>query len=169
LGEDLTSIVIFKRRPLLLSEEVEAKARTLGVWAAGLSARSWLGVPMLFGGEAIGAIILQDNQHERRFNEDHEHLLSTLAAQAAVVVRNAWLQETTRYRAEQDRLLNEITSKIRRSVDIQTILKTTANELGEALGAQRAHIEITRPRMIEPSTFEPSTYHTQHKPKEPEG
>jgi GAF domain-containing protein len=157
LGEGLTSIVIRTRRPLLLVADTEAKARALGARVAGVPARSWLGVPLLFGGEVIGAIIAQDIDHDYRFNEEDEHLLSTLAAQVAVVVRNAWLLETTRLRAEQERLLNDITAKIRRSVDIQTILKTTADELGAALGARRAHIEITRPGLLEPAAIDSST------------
>jgi GAF domain-containing protein/HAMP domain-containing protein len=169
VGEDLISIVVFKRKPLLLAENLEENARLLGVWKTGVTARSWLGVPLLFGGEAIGAIIVQDNEREHRFGEDDEHLLSTLAAQVAVVVRNAWLQETTRHRADQERLLNEITAKIRRSVDIQAILKTTADELGAALGAQRARIEITRPRLLESSSPEKSTYRSRVKPKETAG
>ena len=167
LGEDLISILVYKRRPILLVEDAEAKARALGVWVTDFPARSWLGVPLLFGGEVIGAIIVQDNEHEHRFSEDDEHLLSTLAAQAAVVVRNAWLLETTHHRTEKERLLNEITARIRRSVDIQTILKVTADELGAALGARRAHIEITRPRLLEPASPDSLTYRSQHSFDEP--
>ncbi len=151
LGEGLTSIVVRTRTPLLLVEDTEAKALALGARLVGQPARSWLGVPLLFGGEVIGVIIVQDLDHENRFTEDDQHLLSTLAAQVAVVVRNAWLLETTLSRAQQERLLNEITAKIRRSIDIHDILKTTADELGAALGARSAHIEITRPGLLEPS------------------
>jgi GAF domain-containing protein len=142
MGEGLTSIVLRTRKPLLLVENVEEQTNALGVISAGPPARSWLGVPMLYAGEVIGAIIVQDIHQEHRFNEEDQNLLSTLAAQIAVVVRNARLLESTQRRAAQERYLNEITARIRRAPDIQSILKTTAEELGTALGVQQAQIRL---------------------------
>lgn len=142
MGEGLTSIVLRTRKPLLLVENVEEQMNALGAIPAGPPARSWLGVPMLYAGEVIGAIIVQDTHQEHRFNEEDQNLLSTLAAQIAVVVRNARLLESTQRRAAQERYLNEITARIRRAPDIQSILKTTAEELGTALGVQQAQIRL---------------------------
>lgn len=142
LGEGLTSILIRTRKPLLLDENVEERSRELGAKFQGQPAKSWLGVPMLYSGEVIGAIIVQDIQNEGRFNREDERLLSTLASQVAVVVRNARLLETTRQQAQQERLLNEITAKILQAPDISSILRTTADELGSALGVQKAYIRL---------------------------
>jgi len=142
LGEGLTSILISTRKPLLISEDTEDKALKLGAKVSGKHSKSWLGVPLLIGNEAIGAMVVQDNEREKRFGEDDLRMLNTLASQVAVVARNTQLLENTRQKAERERLLFEITSKIRRSTDIQSILQTTANELGIALDARRAHIEI---------------------------
>jgi GAF domain-containing protein len=142
LGEGLTSILVRTRKPLLLAEDVEARSKALGAKIQGAPAKSWLGVPMIYSGEVIGAIIVQDINQEKRFSEQDERLLSALAAQVAVVVRNARLLEATRLQAQHEHLLNEITTKIRRSPDIQAILKTTASELGTALGVRRAYIRL---------------------------
>lgn len=142
LGEGLTSIIVRTRRPLMLVEDTEEKAQELGAKTYGVPAKSWLGVPMLFGGQVVGAIIAQDINQEQRFNEGDQRLLSTLAAQVAVVVRNARLLETSRQQTELERSLNEIINKVRLSTDIPTILKTTADELGAVLGVRRAHIKI---------------------------
>lgn len=142
LGEGLTSILISTRKPLLISEDTEDKALELGAKVSGKHSKSWLGVPLLIGNEAIGAMVVQDNEREKRFDEDDLRMMNTLASQVAVVARNTQLLENTRQKAERERLLFEITSKIRRSTDIQSILQTTANELGIALDARRAHIEI---------------------------
>jgi GAF domain-containing protein len=96
----------------------------------------------MIGNEAIGAMVVQDNEREKRFSEDDLRMLNTLASQVAVVARNTQLLETTRQKAERERLLFDITSKIRRSTDIKSILQTTASEIGIALDARRAHIEI---------------------------
>jgi GAF domain-containing protein len=154
LGEGLSSIVIRTGRPLLLTDNTPEAIQALGVVAVtfGAAAKSWLGVPMLYGGETFGLIVVQDIEQAHRFGEEDERLLSTIAGQVAVVLRNAKLLETSRKQAEQERLVNEIVGKIRRSVDMETILKTTAEELSTALGAYRAHIQIA-PRM---EVYQPS-------------
>jgi len=147
LGDSLTSHVIRTRQPLLLrnQQEVEAASQKVGMRRIGEPAQSWLGVPMLFGGEVLGAIVVQDVRQEYRFDEEDQRLLTTLATQAAVVVRNARLLQASEMQVQHEQLVNEITDHIRRSVDIQSILQTTAEELGRALGASRAHIQIAVP------------------------
>lgn len=154
MGKGLTSIVLRTRKPLLLVENVEEQSNALGAIVAGPPAESWLGVPMLYSGEVIGAIIVQDIRQEHRFDEEDQNLLSTLAAQVAVVVHNSRLLESTQRRAAQERYLNEITARIRRAPDIQSILKTTAEELGVALAVQHAQIRLgaTGPVIRPPQT-----------------
>jgi GAF domain-containing protein len=144
LGPGFSSEVIRTRRSLLMFTAAEINAKTQEVQAqqVGEAPKSWLGVPMLFGGQVIGLIIVQDAKEEFRFNAQDERLLSMLATQVAVVVRNAHLLETSRRQARQEHLMNEIGDRIRRHVDVETILKTTTEELGRALGAQRATIRI---------------------------
>lgn len=140
LGEGLTSIVLRSGHPLLLDTEKEAQV--LGARYVGVPAKSWLGVPLLHGGETFGAIIIQDIHREQRFDEEDQRLLGTIAAQVAVVIRNARYLEASRRAAELEKLVYDITDKIRRSPDIRTILKTTADELGTALKARRALIQL---------------------------
>lgn len=147
LGTGLSSAVIRSREALLLSSaaEVLAASERLGAFQIGEPARSWLGVPMLFGGNVVGLIIVQDTQQEGRFTVEDSQILSALAAQVAVVVRNTSLLEISRRQAQQERLINEITDRIRRAVDMHTILKITADELGRTLGARRAEICLKPP------------------------
>ena len=141
-GEGLTSILIHTRQPMMLVEDTERKTRELGAKMMGKPAKSWLGVPLLIAGEAIGAIILQDLEQEGRFDEDDQRLLTTLASQVAVAIRNARILEATYRQAERERRLYEITKRIRSAPDIPGILQMTANELGQILGSRRAVIEL---------------------------
>ncbi len=144
LGQGLTSIIIRTRQPLMIVEDTLNRSQALGaIVTSDTPAKSWLGVPLLVGGDVIGAIVIQDIEHEYRFDEDDMRLLTTLAAQVAVAIRNARLLENTQERAERDRQLYEITSKIRGAVDMQSILATTTQELSKALGARRAKVEIS--------------------------
>jgi len=81
-----------------------------------------------------------DNVDE--FNENDEELIGTLGGSLAAVIANARLVEQVRRQVDREHLLYEVTSKIRRSPDIQTIISSTAAELNKALRAQRTSIKI---------------------------
>jgi hypothetical protein len=144
LGNGFSSEIIRTRRPLLMftQREIDEKTLELNALQVGDPPKSWLGVPMLFGGQVIGLIIVQDVKLEYRFTIQDERLLSMLATQVAVVVRNARLLEATRRQAQQERLTKEISDCIRRQVDVESILKTTTDEISRALGARRARLRI---------------------------
>lgn len=150
MGEGLTSILIRTKKPLLVVNDTERRTRELGAKLVGKPAKSWLGVPLLVGGEVLGAILLQDLEQEGRFDEDDQRLLETLASQVAVAIRNARLLEATYKQATRQQQLYEITSKIRSSSDISSILETTAIELSKVLGARRARIELGTQSLDQP-------------------
>ncbi len=91
LGEGLTSKVIEERKPLLITQNTLETARALGAKFVGEPAKSWLGIPLLFGGEVVGALILQDVVNEEQFSENDLNLFMTLAPQIATAIRNAQL------------------------------------------------------------------------------
>jgi sigma-B regulation protein RsbU (phosphoserine phosphatase) len=83
-----------------------------------------------------------ESEQVAAYTENDEEMLGTLAGSLAAIIANARLLEQIRRQAERERTLYEVTSKIRRSTDIQTILATTASELTRAVGARRAQIRI---------------------------
>ncbi|GAB4527077.1 MAG: hypothetical protein Fur0018_12550 [Anaerolineales bacterium] len=145
LGQGLTSIVIREKKPLVLLEDAERKSIELGAKQHGKLAKSWLGVPLMVGGEILGVITVQDTQREHAFDSDDERLLSTMAAQIAVVIRNAQLIAEARAQARRERYLYEATEKIRSSLDLETILETAAQELSRNLKARRITIDFHAP------------------------
>ena len=142
LGDDLTSVVIRSRQPLLLTDNPAQRAAMLGVSDFGEEIKSWLGVPMLLGDEILGAIILEDYEQDNRFTEDDAALLATIASQVAAGIQNANLLDQVQRTARRERLIHEITSKVRRSPDMKSILKTSTRELGRALNAIRSTVSL---------------------------
>lgn len=147
MGEGLTSIVLRSGKPLLISENMEKSIRELGAKTVGAIAKSWLGVPLKYGGDTFGVIIAQDIFRENRYSEEDLRLLSTIASQVALVIRNVRLLETSKIQARTERILNQISGKIRRAMDMESILKTTVDELAYALNARKAKIKI---EIVEP-------------------
>jgi GAF domain-containing protein len=76
------------------------------------------------------------------YTENDEEMLRTLGGSLAAIIANARLLEQIRVQAERDRLIYEVSSKIRRSTDIESIMATTANELSKLTGAGYTKIQI---------------------------
>lgn len=113
-GEGLTSGIIQERQPLLLPNSQAVQARRGKV--IGRDAQSWLGVPLIFGGSIVGAVVVQDLEKENRFGQDDLSLLMTLAPQIATTIRNTQLYTETQQALlayEQERfLLNTLLDNI---------------------------------------------------------
>jgi len=89
MGEGLTSLLIKNRKPMMIVEDAANQARALGAKFFGNPAKSWMGVPLIVGDLVIGAMIVEDIAHERRFNENDLDFLMTLSPQVAAAIRNA--------------------------------------------------------------------------------
>ena len=101
-GEGLTSQIIARREPLLLNRDEAFEE--LGTPMVGTPARSYLGVPIMVGSQAIGVISVQSTGKGGLFGTAETRLLSTIAANVGVAIQNARLfreTEEAREAAEQ--------------------------------------------------------------------
>jgi sigma-B regulation protein RsbU (phosphoserine phosphatase) len=100
-----------------------------------------MAVPLVYRSELLGILNVESEQLSA-YTETDEELLGTLGGSLAAIIANARLLEQIRAQAERERVLYEITDKIRRTTDMQTILTTTVSELTRAVGANRAYIRV---------------------------
>ncbi len=98
-------------------------------------------VPLTLREQVIGNISL-DVERNSLLPEDLE-LIEQVATQAALAMENVRLLEETQRRAGQERLVADIVQKARSTTDVDTILRTTLNELGRALGAADGNILLS--------------------------
>lgn len=140
LGEGLTSILIRTKQPLMIVEDTERRATALGAKIAGKPAKSWLGTPLIVANDVIGAIVVQDTEHENAFNESDLRFLTTLSAQVAGAVNNIHLVEETRKRALQLQTAAEIARDISGSLDIGELLAKAVTLIRERFNFYHAAI-----------------------------
>lgn len=91
------------RGALLFSSRRELESfvsRTPEVKHAPNRSKSWLGTPMIMGDRSIGMIGLRHFEEEHCFNEHHQELLQIIARQAAIVIENARLYDSSRRQLE---------------------------------------------------------------------
>jgi len=137
VGSGVTGWVAAHRRPLRI-DDIADEPRYIQVSS---NTRSELAVPLIYRNEMLGVLNVESEQ-QAAYSEGDEEMLGTLGGSLAAVIANARLLEQIRTQAERERQLFEVTSKIRRSTDIQTILETTGNELMKVVGARHARITI---------------------------
>jgi len=112
-GNGLTEYVLRTRQTLLIREDYDTVLENLGIAKIGPSAQSWLGVPILAGQEPLGVVAVQSYSADEGYDLSHQEVLTTIAAQAAVAIRNARLY------AQTDETL------ARRVQELNSILRTT--------------------------------------------
>ena len=98
-------------------------------------------MPLKIGDRVVGALDVHD-KGRYAFSEDDIVVIETLADQIAVAVENARLFQEALSRAEREQSVVKITSRIRASQDIDSILRTAVDEMRNALGARRATIRL---------------------------
>ena len=69
-------------------------------------------------------------------------LLETLAEQLGMALEGARLYQDTQQRAAREQTVAEITSRMRESLDMETVLKTTADEIYQVLGLEEVAIRL---------------------------
>jgi GAF domain-containing protein len=113
-------------------------------------------IPITLRGETIGIIHLQDQSvDEREWAQEEIETVQSIADQVAQALENVRLFEQTVRRAERERKVLEITSKIRAATDPQTMLQIAVEELQRALRASKTQVILNR--VSEPSESEKPT------------
>lgn len=86
-------------------------------------------IPMILRGEVIGTIDLDSADPKWALSENDLQLLSQISFQIANAVDISRSLEQTAKKAEQGKMLNEITAHMRETLDVETVLQTAVNEI----------------------------------------
>lgn len=119
--------------PVELSEEGQRSGRDMR------NEPNQVVIPIVLRGETIGTLIVQSPSNDK-LNQDQVNLIKAVAERVALSAENARLFEETTRRAEREKLVSDITSKIRSVNDPQTMIQTALEELRKALGASRVDV-----------------------------
>ena len=124
-GEGLTSKIIESRQPLLLNRSDDWQELSRQV--VGTEPRSFLGVPIVIGGDAIGAISVQSVAEDGRFGDADARLLSTLAANIGSAIQNAQLFGESQRRATEMAALADVGREISATLELSAVLQRIAD------------------------------------------
>ncbi|TEU15261.1 MAG: GAF domain-containing protein [Anaerolineales bacterium] len=139
IGEGIASLTMQKKR-LINVPNVEEDPRFLTIDTASPN-KSLLTAPLLIDRDCIGTLSLNSDQMGA-FSADDERLLTTLAAQAAIAVRNARLHQEGRRRVEELVFLNRVGRAITSSLNLEQVLTTVMEETALMLGTEAGSISL---------------------------
>jgi GAF domain-containing protein len=102
--------------------------------------------PVTLRQENIGLIEAGFNKNTNKTIEEAQvRLLRAFIDQTALALDNAQRYEASQKAARREALIKEITTKVRASTNVDTILQTTVKELGDALDSQRVYVHLVPP------------------------
>ncbi len=121
--------------------EAEAALRT-GRTVQGSDGSSSLAVPIEVHGKVIGVIDAHKAVGAEEWTPEQVSLLETLSGQLGVALDSARLHQDIQRRAMEDRLLSQITARMRATLDVDAVLQTAVREMGRALGLPRIEVRL---------------------------
>ncbi len=101
-----------------------------------------IALPIKIHEQPMGVIRLRKSEDAGEWTQRELDLIDELIDQLAIALENARLYEDTQRRAHSERILTEITSKVRASTNIEVILQTAVQELAEALHVPKGKIQL---------------------------
>jgi GAF domain-containing protein len=93
-----------------------------------------ISVPIKIRGQVIGAIRLKKPEIAEAWSQDETNLAITLSDQLSSALESARLYRESQQRAVRESLVSDISTRLSTTTTIDSILRETVQELGEALG-----------------------------------
>lgn len=94
-GSEVAEHILHSRKSLLVGSDTCLSRSEAGLDPTELWGNSFLGVPILAGQDILGVIVVQTFDHSNSYDSSHLELLRTIAAQAAMAIKNARLYART--------------------------------------------------------------------------
>ncbi len=98
--------------------------------------------PIILHNQAIGALQLYPAQAGQAWTEDDIAITEAVINQLVQTAENLRLFEETRERANFERLVSDITDKLYQAPSLNILVKTAAEELGQALGVSHSLVKL---------------------------
>lgn len=144
ISDSLFGTVIKNKKPIRIEDTHKTKTAN----PIGSSSRSILSVPVMYGNKFYGVINVESNE-PGSFDESDQEIITTLANNLGSIIANIELVDQISLQVERQRQLYEITGKIRRSVDLETIMQTSLSEICNALNIRKGSIQLMSQSQLE--------------------
>ena len=107
--------------------------------ASAHAAQTW---PLSIRGRFAGLVEAHKAADQGNWTDAERELMETVIAQLGAALESARLYEDTQSRATRDRLVADVTARVRETLDLDTVLETAADEIYAALDLEEIVIHL---------------------------
>jgi GAF domain-containing protein/HAMP domain-containing protein len=104
--------------------------------------RSVMVAPLIMRNQLIGVLGVETENLEYQWSPEEAALLESISNQVAMTLENARLLEETQRRGARDRMVADIANKMRRAVDMDTLIQTAVREITKAVNVPEAFVQL---------------------------
>ena len=101
-----------------------------------------ISLPISVRDQTVGLVHFSKGAAKQNWTEDELAMLTTIVEQLGVALDSSRLYAETQHRAEQERLIGEITSRMRETLDVEAVLQTAAEEIYQSLNLENLVIQL---------------------------
>jgi GAF domain-containing protein len=99
-------------------------------------------LPIEYLGQKLGTIVAHKPADAGEWTSQERDLMKTLAERLSLALDSARLYQDTQRRAAEEQLLGEVTTRMRETLDVDTVLQTAIQEMGAVLGLSRVEVRM---------------------------
>ena len=100
-------------------------------------------IPITLRGKTIGKIAL--DRPSKQWSNKEKTLISDVAEQVGLAIENTRLVDETRDQANRDQLVSEFSSKLRETLDMDTVIKTAIEEMKKTFNLDGVEMRLNTP------------------------
>lgn len=101
-------------------------------------------IPITLRGQVLGSLLLRREKDQKPWSQAELDMAMDMIAQVLPALENARLLDEIQSRAQVERLVGQVSSRIQSSLDLETVLKTAVQEIGLVVNATRVQIRLKK-------------------------
>jgi len=133
--EGLTSVIVRTGRPIV-TDDYLAECERRGVRPGGKPGRAWMGMPLISRDRVLGVLNVSSFDPQTAYTKEQAEVFRAIADQAATILDKARLYGEMEKRAHQLEVLNEVSSVITSTLELDTVLDLIMQKAIELLQAE---------------------------------
>jgi GAF domain-containing protein len=108
--------------------------------------RGSLQIPLVLQGQTIGKIRLRRKGVGENWSDKEREMVGKIAEQISLALENSRLVDEAQKSAQRDQLIANISSRIRETLDIDSVIRTATTELRKVFDLKEAEISVGLPQ-----------------------